>query len=577
MRSLLALSLIAALTFTAGCARLLQPDRWPIERDAVSTPAQRDAWTRWLQSRSSAPVQVRYDALGHLHGLSADIDVGAAGEGAVLEFLNGSLRTQLGLRAEESLRVAQSGEQMLPVLREGRYSLVAQRTLRVAIETGGFQELGRYIVVVLDPKASRLQGLYNAHLPALDGYVRPGRWLPLEEALANVQRAEGSAVTLQSSSQGWYAPDWSATRRPGVKDLGWLLTVKTARGNPRDYIVSASTGEILFTGPEIYYVVHQDHNSYAAQGRTYFSTLPGRTRCDSLSPPQCNDPAFTDSLVSRMAFPALTAEVEQLTTPGYRGISGVWNVPDSWKGKARLMPFQNNHLDPNTDAVKVVVAATSATSGDCGRYPPPCANQSVHIYGVGDTDASVYGHEYAHTLFAQSKILATQIGVDGQLAEGVMDISGVTFENAFLVRKAPCNQDCNTALTPRTDFVLRAPSQSFIVDLRPPAPSCGEPRLWLGRSFFAAVNELALNSIVCRPNASCGLPTRPGVFLPEQDVALEVMYSAFLKVFADTPRVQPRPEDVLAAALMTTGNDPTQPVAILHRKLSQAAGNVTCP
>jgi hypothetical protein len=55
------------------------------------------------------------------------------------------------------------------------------------------------------------------------------------------------------------------------------------------------------------------------------------------------------------------------------------------------------------------------------------------------------------------------------------------------------------------------------------------------------------------------------------------MYSAFLKVFADTPRVQPRPEDVLAAALMTTGNDPTQPVAILHRKLSQAAGNVTCP
>lgn len=541
--------------------------------DNWSTPGQRIEWRKWLREQSTSEIATLYHPLGHLHGFSGRIPLASTSATDVKTFLLGPLRHQLGLGSDDAIELRAVESHRLAELTSGSYVTVPRLWFRFGVQHKGYLELGRDIIAIIDGESKALVGLFNGHIPSLAHYV-VGTPKNLDEIKTHIETLEGESIEFEHTEIGWYTPSWLDSQKPGSKVLSWLAKVRAASGE-RDYIVNAPTGDIIYRGGDKYWFAHQLHQGYTEPGFVFFDT---RSQSGCASPGgNCTDPAFSDSLISRDAMPRIVQEVETLTTAGYRGQTGQWSVPPSWQNYGeRMNPYQNNHLKPETDTFAVVVAATQSTSSFCQPLPAPCSNRTKHVYGIGDTDPSLYGHEYAHGLFAMVKALRSQTGPDGQVAEGVMDIAGVSIENAYLARQYPC-APATSCSGPRPDFILNAPSIQLSFDMRAPALRCDVPRAWLHSSFFAAREELALRDILfsCPPNGLCGLPTRPGSFVVEQDLAIEAMFGTFLDVFDATPRSTPTPGDVAAASLSLSSS--SLPARLLFEELDRANGGMQCP
>lgn len=126
-------------------------------------------------------------------------------------------------------------------------------------------------------------------------------------------------------------------------------------------------------------------------------------------------------------------------------------LPGSWSQVPLLQPYQNRHVNPSVDYFQLVLGATTSTSSFCSPYPPPCgaAGGKTYVFGPEDVDGAVYAHEYAHPFLAVTKTLHSQIGYDGQSAEGWCDIVGVALENIVLSARQPCPA-LSSCVAPRT-------------------------------------------------------------------------------------------------------------------------------
>lgn len=327
--------------------------------NAWSSGQQREEWTQQLREMSISEPRVRFHLIGQLHGLSAAIPLADPSANGVLEVLE-SIRPMLGIKDEEILRATRTDRTTALVPVGADIVEVERVEVGVEVRFGDFAESGRAIVVQVEPSEGLILGIFNAHIPSLDGYASFGGIVSVDDALLEIKAAEGGACELVRSELGWVALDWMNNSTPGTKSLVWSLKVRTPEDGLRDYAVDADTGSIVFQGQNRFPFAHQKHVSYVLNGGIYFSTVPGGPVCNALSA-TCTDPAFTDSLASRASMPGITAEYETLTS-GNTGISGWWRTPVSWAGKPRLNPWQNNHRDPATDSFRFPAATTAGGS-----------------------------------------------------------------------------------------------------------------------------------------------------------------------------------------------------------------------
>jgi len=546
--------------------------------DLWSSPSERAEWLAWLTSQSSSRVLARYHPVGHLHAFSASIALQPTSptSQAVLDFLNGPIRVQLGVRPDEIIQFTEQSDGRIPKESAHTVSYDVVTFYRFRVTYRDRPELGKDMVGVV--RDNQLVGLMNGHVPSLGKYGG-STVVPLASAVASIENAKGSSVVVESSQLGWVTPSWTGSQKPGNRTLVYLIwATAVSNGDYQYFVVRATDGAVMEQGPTRYQFMPQEHRAYTKTGALMFSNLPGALSCTQESV-QCFEPVFSESLLSRSRMTPLSEWVEAQTTPqGGWGVSGTWSTPWFFSGPNPMRPYRTRLTAIND---RFVVSLNDISV--CYPLAPPCApgNGWVYAFGKDDTDESVYGHEYAHPfLLAAGKFHRTQVGPDGKMAEGLCDTIGTGFEymRKVYLKSCPPTVLCDA---PRADFLLEAPSLPLTVDMKGPVPTCGQSaREWVGRSFYSSMQSLTqtLYPLACPPNALCGFTTVPNFYFGEQDWATEMLFASLLYSVALLPNFQPNPSDLVAAAMATSvpiaGGASSAPEYLFNQLDSHSAG---CP
>jgi hypothetical protein len=470
----------------------------------------------------------------------------------------------LGLITPEHFQVQSSRTVQMLIQKGTGLGEVAVNEWRFAVTSSDWPELGRSIVVRVDPKTGLMHSVFNGHVPPIQGYGSHQLLFTKDQALAAAQSYEGGRIQEIFSELGWFTAGWMSGNTPTAKVFVWRLKTISSVGGLRDFIVGATTGSVLYASDRMSAFVNQVHEGYVLGGTIEYSSLDPNVGCPPMT---CSQPAFGDSLISRDIVPKITSEWETRTTPGNVGTSGWWRVPPTWLNIPRLNPFQNNFANPATDFFTLVVADTSTT--DCSPYPPPCGNgRSQMFYGMGDTDGSVYGHEYGHNLLnTTNKMLVSQVGATGQTTETLCDIVGVAGEDFEHQRETPCFSNSGSCTGTRSDFKLTS-VEAGTIDLTQVASACTIPRGWIGPSWFHAMNDVRTVML----NDLSGAP-----ITTIRDWSVEVTARAMLEAFDIAPDMFPDQMDVYSAAITAAGNQWVSPATFLRDELASATSGVQCP
>lgn len=548
--------------------------------DAYSSASQRSEWSSSLQSRSDVTIKALFHPLGHLHAISGSFRLSGNDSASVATFLE-SIRSPLGILASEKLQYL-GAENVQRVSYVGGVLRTTFRTqYRYAVTYQGYSELNRELRAYVDPELKSIRGIFNGHVPALGGYVS-GVVISGSAAISAAQNAEGGAIAGATAQLGWYTNDWLVVGKPGKKRLAYFVTGSTSIVGTRDYLIDAANASVLHKSADRVSLVNQVHLGYSENGYPYFDTRNPSAACVTAGG-SCTEPALSESLQSRDIFPTLTSAYEVLTGSGATGVSGGWRLPASFASSPRLSPYQNGFSSPQTDVMTIAVASGSFFTSFCPQGSFPCNDYRTYVFGERDTDPSVYSHEYAHGFVRQFKQVVTgAIGPEREVTEGSCDIVGVGFEGEMWAQREPCARNVACSGN-RTDFVLDSPlsqqGQPGAHRVMRTIRDCRSPREWMGSAFANATDNLALELVTqtCPPNALCGLPTRPGRFVWEQDAALELELSAFIQVLEQTPAF-PRPGDILASVIsLDDSPSPGSAFTRMRELLESNTVGVPCP
>lgn len=518
-----------------GTAMLMCFPQASLAADEWSTPSQRAAWSEALEAESvgEASSGILFNEAGSVAGLHGDFPVSSFKVSAIRGWIHAH-REMLGLLPSEFVDYDKTTAfyEALPEGSDGVYGEQTGIVLSFSVVIGDVKAGPGSFKVFADKRTGRIRGLLSSHEPTTQGYLPPVVGFTEGKAWDAVESYLGAPLRDRSAAtQLWTSVPWLTERTPKQKELLWVLRGETDQGDVEVFIVSP-TGVLHREGGKAWLgEVPQVHRGYGTFGNIYWQSS-GVGGCNGPGP-TCTNPAFQDSLASRVEVP-LFAEIWSnlsLTNWSSSYLDWPWTGPD----EAPLKSVRAKNAIGTTRELGVVVAHNGSECGTASGGFTPCSSYTTLWMGPGDVGASIYGHEMGHNVIKDLKSTSHNQFVTGNagraaaLTEAIADYIGIVQEDFRLKADDP-----NPA-APRTDFKLEAPSTNLVIDWKSsscqPAVPVRSARGALGRGWFEAWQKMG------------AYPTAHA----RRDVLFRAWQASILIAYSYTTNSFPTPRDMAAA------------------------------
>lgn len=557
-----------------ACFALLYPEN-ARGADEWSNPAQRAAWSEALEVESTGPSSsaVLYNEAGSVAGLHGDFPIPDAKVSTIRAWIYAH-REMLGILPNEFVD-PDTKTPFFEALPDGPDNVYSEQTGTVfwfSAVIGDVKANPGTFKVFVDKRTGSIRGLYSSFEPTTEGYSTPNIGFTEGKAWDAVETLLGTALIERlSATQLWSSVGWLLERKPGKKELLWLVQGQTASGNVENFIVSPSgvlhrEGGIAWLGGPI----PQTHRGYTPSGDVYWQSNSAGG-CNALGP-GCTNPAFGDSLITRVNAPLVALFWSNLSSQNFTGTYLDW--PWTGPNQAPLKSLQKTSVSGTQQSMSVTLAHPGSLCRDAlGRGTTPCGFGESGAYsivmGAGDTEVGILGHEFGHAMIRDLKRTShNQMETNpalrraSQLTEAVCDYIGIVQED-FTFKAMDPNPSAQ-----RTDFSFSAPSNGLVLNWPTSAciPALNTSRLGLGYAWFQAWKKMGA---YITPHA-------------RRDVLFRAWQASILIAYFYTTNDYPTPLDMAAAhlAMVPTplynyGNQPYPNSLLAYeviRELSQGQG-----